>query len=324
MEQGTIMQESCKDRDREARGDRTRAAPTLSAAGRRPARARGALRTAPSGGSAQPPVARAQYGRRRAWAAAAGFLGLLVLSGAVPAGVEAQVPVEFRPGSSVLTRADLEDLLRQYEEALASPAYSGRVKDAVRKSAARVRQRLEEGDFRVGDRVVLSVQGEPSLPDTVPVEPGPQITLPLFGSISLRGVLRSEIEEHLTRELGKVIRDPVVRAEGLMRLSIQGAVAGPGFYLVPTDMLLSEALMSAGGPAGDADLDKLRIERAGRPVLSPEETQTALVEGRTLDQLNLQAGDQIILPRSGKSVWWEVGRYVGLIATTFVLGVRIF
>lgn len=238
---------------------------------------------------------------------------------------QAQVPVEFRPGSSVVSREDLLDLLRQYEEAIESPAYSDRIKAGARANADRIRRRLEEGDFQVGDRVVLEVQGEPNLPDTVAVEPGPQVTLPLFGTISLRGVLRAEVQEHMTRELGKVIRDPVVQARGLMRLSVQGAVARPGFYLVPADMLLSEALMLAGGPAADADLPALRVERGGQPMVTAQEAQVAVQEGRTLDQLSLQAGDQIMLPEEeGSGILYSVGRFALVVVTTVFLGIRVF
>jgi len=247
------------------------------------------------------------------------ILGTLLLT----AELLGQIPVEFGPGSAELTREDLTELLQRYEEAIESPASSGGVKDAARANVARIRERLEQGDFRVGDRVVLSVQGEPNLPDTVVVEPGPQITLPLFGSISLAGVLRSEIQEHLTRELGRIIRDPVVRAQGLMRLSIQGSVGSPGFYVVPADMLVSDALMIAGGPAGGANLDALRIERGPTRLLEGRAMQDALLQGRTLDQLNLQAGDQIFLPAQSASIWGAVLRYGLMVGTTLWLGIRI-
>jgi polysaccharide export outer membrane protein len=255
--------------------------------------------------------------------------GLLALSGLfvlLASPTAAQVPVEYPPGSSVVSREGLEDLLRQYESAANSPAYSGRIRETARQAAERIRLRLEEGDFRVGDRIVLEVQGERNLPDTVPVEPGPQITLPLMGAISLDGVLRSEITAHLTGEIGRFIRDPVVRAQGLMRLSIQGAVGAPGFYVVPTDMLLSEAVMVAGGPAPDADLEDLRVERGADRLLGQEESQAALRDGRTLDQLNLRAGDQIVLPREqrGRGIWGSVGRFALVVGSALLLGVRVF
>lgn len=227
---------------------------------------------------------------------------------AVPALGTAQTLLETDPGNSVRTRADLERLVDFYEEVVSSPAYSNRLKAEAQTNVERVRARLRDGDFRVGDRIVLDVQGEPQLPDTVSVEAGPRIVLPLFGDVGLSGVLRSEIEPHLTRELSAFIRDPVVRARGLMRLSIQGRVGAPGFYVVPAEMLVTEALMVAGGPAGDSDLEKVRIERGTTTLMEGQELQNAMRDGWTLDQLNLQAGDQVVLPERSGSAWGTIGR----------------
>jgi len=211
---------------------------------------------------------------------------------------------------SVRSREDLRRLLGLYEEAMASPAYSAAVKRQAERNAQRIRIRLSEGDFRVGDRVVLYVEGEPTLPDTIPVESGPVISLPLFGQITLRGVLRSELQQHLTREFAQFIRDPVVRANGLMRLSVQGQVTNPGFFVVPADMLVTEALMVAGGPTGAADLGSLRIERGSEQLIAGQDLQEAMREGRTLDQLNMQAGDQVVLPERRGSVLGGFGQAI--------------
>ncbi|MDA0327666.1 MAG: polysaccharide biosynthesis/export family protein [Gemmatimonadetes bacterium] len=191
----------------------------------------------------------------------------IALTVACAAALPAQVSFDADPGSSVRTRQDLEGLLELYEQVLQSPAYSEGVKRATRVKLERIRERLTDGDFKLGDRVVLSVEGEPGLPDTVPVQAGPMITLPLFGDIQLSGVLRSEIGMHITEALKVFIRDPVVRAEGLMRVSVQGAVGQPGFFVVPADMLLSETLMIAGGPAPNSNLSELRIERGTELVM---------------------------------------------------------
>jgi hypothetical protein len=255
----------------------------------------------------------------------AAMLALCVIALVVgPPGARSQVWDSSISGGAMLSREDLENLLQQYELALQSPAYSGRIKGELKAAIERVQNRLQHGDFQPGDRVVLSVQGQPDLPDSVPVEPGPKITLPLFGDISLDGVLRSEITDHLTKELGKMIRDPVVHAQGLMRLSVQGAVGRPGFYVVPTDILVSEALMLAGGPAQNANLKDLRIERGSKELYQGQDLQTAMRQGRTLDQLSLQAGDQIVLPIENSSrVWGTVLRYGIIITSTLLLGVRI-
>lgn len=224
-------------------------------------------------------------------------LWLLALALALgPAAASGQSIPGLDPGASVRTRADLERLLAAHEAALASPAYSESAKRAIRTDADAVRARLRDGDFRPGDRIVLYVQGEPELPDTVVVQPGPLISLPLFGDVPLDGVLRSEITQHLTEALGRYIRNPVVRATGHMRVSVLGAVVRPGFYTMPAETLIGEALMVAGGPLPIANIGSTRVERGTEVVLGGEALQDAIRAGMTLDQLNLVAGDQILVP----------------------------
>jgi protein involved in polysaccharide export with SLBB domain len=241
-----------------------------------------------------------------------------------PPCVEAQSRPQWDPSGLQMERAELEGLHERLQSIASSSAYSGRIRDRAGTDAGLIQERLERGDFRVGDRVILRVEGEPDLPQNVPVEPGPVISLPVYGTISLGGVLRSELEPHLTRELGRFINNPVVRAESLVRISIQGNVANPGFYTVPADMLVGEALMEAGGPSPSADLDRLRIERAGEQIWSGDELRDILAEGRTLDQLNLRAGDQLFLPeRATSSIWGTVFRAGLGIASLVVFGTTV-
>lgn len=254
---------------------------------------------------------------------------LLALAGVLatlmgPMDLPAQVAVDADPGSAVRTRSDLENLLELYQQVLESPAYSDAVKRTTRTRIERIRERLDSGDFELGDRIVLAVQNEPELPDTVTVQSGPKITLPLFGDISLDGVLRSEIEEHLSDALAQFIRQPVVQARALMRVSVQGAVAQPGFYVVPADMLLSETLMVAGGPAPTSQLEEMRIDRGAQTVMEGAEVQEALRQGYTLDQLNLQAGDQVFLPAQAPGGFFSnLGVIVGLVSTVTLVVIQL-
>jgi hypothetical protein len=71
-------------------------------------------------------------------------------------------------------------------------------------------------------------------------------------------------------------------------------VGKPGFYQVAADQLAGDAIMTAaGGPAGNADPHKTTIHRGGVEIWSKEAFQQALVDGVTLDRLNLRAGDEI-------------------------------
>jgi polysaccharide export outer membrane protein len=171
-------------------------------------------------------------------------------------------------------------------------------------------------DFQVGDRILLAVEGDSMLTDTFTVVAGPAIQLPVIGPVSLAGVTHKGLEAHLQRELARYIKDPVVHARALIRLSIQGAITRPGFYAVPTDLVLADALMVAGGPIQEARVEKMRIRREGSQIWSGPKLQAAIARGATLEDLGLRAGDQIDVPR-GRDTETTV-RIVGALVTTAV------
>ena len=156
---------------------------------------------------------------------------------------------------------------------------------------------------RVGDRILLHV--EPGLTDstrgqqsdTFTVNPGPELLLPGIGQLSLAGVRRAEVEPYLTRQLARFLRDPAVHARVLVRLAVLGEVARPGFYAIPADAVLTDAVMAAGGPTRDSKFTDVRIERDGARLWAGEALQRAMARGMTVDQMNLGAGDRIIVPR---------------------------
>src|SRR2546425_3794232 len=166
--------------------------------------------------------------------------------------------------------------------------------------ATLVRARLTEGDFQPGDRILLLVEGEKELSDTFTVGPQRDLLLPNAGTVSLQGVLRSELEDDRAGRIATSVRAPVVRARTLVRVSVQGEVAKPGFYTVPADAVVSEALVAAGGTMKDAKITALRIERGGQAVWEKARLQRALAEGRTLDQMNLRQGDEFVVPRGDR------------------------
>jgi protein involved in polysaccharide export with SLBB domain len=213
------------------------------------------------------------------------------------------------------TRRGLEARAERLEQTALSTSQSTTTRADAAREAADIRHRLAEGDFRVGDRVVMVVEGEPTLSDTFTVGPGIGLTLPAIGEISLGGVLRSELQPYLTRRLGENLRDPVVRAHAYIRLSIIGAVARPGYYGVPADALLSDALMAAGGPTADAKLEKLRIERDGRRIWEGKQLQQAIAQGRTIDDAGLMAGDQYVVPGKGRTSTGDVLRFGAFVLT---------
>ena len=192
-----------------------------------------------------------------------------------------------------------------------------------------VRMRLDQGDFRVGDRVLLTVQDpaplrgavdrgavkseEQQLSDTFTVGGSQELLLPVVGRVGLKGVLRSELEPTLVREITRFIRDPVVHAQALISVGVTGEVARPGYYAVPGDAVVAMLLTAAGGPTKDAEMNKLKLDRAGKTLWEGNEFRRAIAEGRTLEDLRVQAGDQLIVPTNKHSDIYGPLRFVAVL-----------
>ncbi|MDZ4673929.1 MAG: polysaccharide biosynthesis/export family protein [Gemmatimonadota bacterium] len=249
---------------------------------------------------------------------------LLAALALLPPALSAQTPVTYGDGRRAqATRAELEETLLEIGKIVNSPGYSARMRDARRREAELIRERLDNGDLQVGDAILLTVLGEPQFNGTTPltIGPGRVLSLPGMPDISLVGVLRSEAEDHITTALSRQLRDPQVQVQTNIRLIFSGAVGKTGFYQVPADIMPTDAIMTvAGGFAGGADPNRTVIRRQGREIWSREAFQDALLRGMTLDQLNLRTNDEIVVQVAGKTSWQTVaGVLGGLSSLTFIL-----
>ncbi len=169
------------------------------------------------------------------------------------------------------------------------------------------------GEFQPGDLILLRVEAESLLTDTFAVEAGPLVRLPQIGPVSLSGVKRTGLQDHMSKELSRFLRNPMVDARSLVRLSVVGEVDRPGFYDLRGDAAVTSAIMSAGGPTRDAKMDGIRIERGDEKVMDGDELHALLSAGRTVDQMNLRAGDKIVVPRKRDTE--AVVRTLGVLVT---------
>jgi len=162
--------------------------------------------------------------------------------------------------------------------------------------AARLRERLRDGDFNVGDRIVLDMQRDTTIVhDTLVVRAGRMVAIEGLPEIPLQGVLRSELDSYLTDRVGRYIKSPGVRTSTLFRLAVLGEVSKPNYYDVRPDMLLSDLVVVAGGPTSNADLGRSIARRGTSEILQPERFRYALHNGQTLDDLSFRAGDEITI-----------------------------
>ena len=253
------------------------------------------------------------------------LLGLVLASpgeAQTPPVTEARLDIRRAQAS----RRELEASLAQIDTILRSPGYSTRIREAKRREAALIRERLTEGDLQVGDQIAIQTLGEEAFTGNFVIQAGRTLALPGIDPIPLRGVLRSEAEEYLTQQLGKYVRNPSVKVITSIRLAVLGGVSKQGFYQVPADVLISDAIMAAGGPIGEANPNKSRVVRSESEILNQAEVAQAIVQGATLDQLNLRAGDQIYVDEAvrRRDRTTSILAILGLVTSITYLALRIF
>jgi protein involved in polysaccharide export with SLBB domain len=187
-----------------------------------------------------------------------------------------------------------------------------------------LRTRLEKGDFQEGDRLVLALQYQTNArADTLIVRAGKTLQIPGIEDLSLEGVLRSELTPKLLAHLGRFLVNPTVRATPLIRIAVLGKVGRPNFYYTSADVVLSDLIMQAGGPAADADLNRIEIRRGGQVIWNATDSRTALSEGLSIDRLHLRANDEVEIgekkKRSLTAIWPIVTTSLALVVTVIQL-----
>ena len=152
--------------------------------------------------------------------------------------------------------------------------------------------------FQIGDRIAFTVERPVAVQDTLRVQQGLIVHMPStlgMSDISLQGVRRADIQQYLTEQVGKVLKNPVVRATAFVNIGVSGSVTRPGYYPVPSDAILSDMFMQAGGPTSTADVNKTVVKRDGKVLLDEKQTGEALYRRETLEELGLVSGDQVVI-----------------------------
>ena len=246
-------------------------------------------------------------------------LGLVCGLVLLPAAAQAQ-PVAAA-GAQRASRPQLTALLSQTERSAAEARSSDR--NRLLGIVAAIRGRLEQGDFKPGDRFVMTLRQDSVRADTLVVRDSLRVAVLNLPEFSVAGLLRSELEEQLSAHVARYLRNASVRTTQLVRVSVTGAVRNPGFYYALPDRPLNDLLTTAGGPLMEANLNKVTVSRIGRVLLDGKETKQAVEQGRTLEELDVQGGDTVHLPLKRKVDWRSIIQFSFVILSLF-LGVLQF
>lgn len=227
-------------------------------------------------------------------------------------------------GTMLSTRPELEAELARREQWAQSPAYSERLRARAQREAAELRARLADGDFRVGDRLLMRVDGRVAFNDTLSVVSGRRLVVPGLGTLEVGGLLRSELQARAQAQFRESVLDAVVTVRPLARLAVFGSVGGPGYQSVPLETRVDELLMGARGPAPDSRPDRFSIQRGDTTIVDAKGIQRAIASGATIGDLGLRDGDYLLV-QPGALPWDRASTLsvVGLFLTPVITRILI-
>lgn len=174
---------------------------------------------------------------------------------------------------------------------LCSAAAAGAQTQAAGTLAA---ERAEGARVQAGDRIVVKVYREPTLSDTVMVNPRGEIVLAKLGSVGAARMTIRELDDTLRARYAKFLRDPAIDVNVLRKVVVNGEVTKSGVYYVDLTSTLRDVIAIAGGITNDGDAGRVSIVRGSQRVAVPNwEDDVSLAS-------DLSSGDQIVV---GKRSW---------------------
>ncbi len=138
-----------------------------------------------------------------------------------------------------------------------------------------------------GDKVRVSVFGQPEFNTTYSVDASGAVALPLVGAVSARGLSARQLESAIAARLQqRFIKNPnvTVEVETYRPFFILGEVMSSGQYSYVNGMSAQTAVAIAGGFSPRAVHDKVEITRiiGGRQVVSVVSSSTIIRPGDTI------------------------------------------
>ncbi|HSP05553.1 MAG TPA: polysaccharide biosynthesis/export family protein, partial [Acidobacteriota bacterium] len=136
------------------------------------------------------------------------------------------------------------------------------------------------------------------------------ITMPLIGSVQVRGLTKKEVEKQIAAALAaKYINDPsvsvTIKEYKSRQVSILGAVNTPGAYTIISSRTLLQLLSEAGGLSASAGR-KCFIFRQGAPRIEID-LQDLMNNGNQALNVPILPGDVINIPLETKVTVYVLG-----------------
>ena len=119
-------------------------------------------------------------------------------------------------------------------------------------------------------------------------------------------------------DAGDIVR-VLSAATGSSRYFIFGEVSAPGVYTVTPDLTILDAIAQAGAYSPQADGKRTFISRSSTGEVLPVNLEVVLGEAEFAGDLQLRAGDFVVVPTRPPTFWEKTRDWIGL--TTLILSV---
>jgi polysaccharide export outer membrane protein len=145
--------------------------------------------------------------------------------------------------------------------------------------------------LRPGDILRVEVWGQQQFSGQFLVDETGHFPYPLLGDLQVTNLTVAQLRERIRQGLDSLFKNPFVAVFPLFRIAVLGEVQHPGLYTVDPTLSVIDVVALAGGATQYGDLHKIRLLRGGG------EQQVSFGQGRTLQEIGIRSGDQILVAR---------------------------
>ncbi|RPI62646.1 MAG: hypothetical protein EHM44_06500, partial [Ignavibacteriales bacterium] len=130
------------------------------------------------------------------------------------------------------------------------------------------------------------------------------IQLPFIGLVKTSDKDYTNIKQTIFAKYSELYKNPALTIQPLIKINILGEVRTPGYYYVTDIENMTGILALAGGVTGSAATGDIYIIRGNDEILL--DAYELMEANKTADDIGLQSGDRIFVPRS---FWADAGQY---------------
>lgn len=183
----------------------------------------------------------------------------------------------------------------------AAPAIGATATGIPTAASAANSKAVQDADYLldVEDIIGVVVLKHPELSaDAISVSRSGKINLPVAGEITVSKKTVRQVQQEVTKRLGKLLRKPQVtvtlKQARPQRFFVTGAIARPSFYDNQAGWRVSEALTAAGGLSGPLEDSSATLSREGQQPITIDLAQI-YADPASQANLSIQTGDVLTI-----------------------------